>query len=218
MKNLARKLLSENEKEQVNAAIQAAEKTTSGEIVCMIVSESYHYPMAAVIGAAVLALPLSLLAAYFAGGWLWLGTHNMWLFLGFFTVWFTLLYLVVKHSAGLKRIFTSRREMEEEVEEAAVTHFFQRGLHRTRDCTGILLFISVFEHKVWVLADQGINAQVPEGHWDALVARLTEGLRRNQAAVAICRAINTIGEDLRHHFPVKPDDTDELPNLIVEED
>lgn len=216
MKNLADKLLNEQEKAQVEAAVQTAEKRTSGEIVCMIVSSSYHFPMSNVIGATALALPLALILTPLAGAWLWIGTQNMWLFLGIFTILFISGYFAVKHSAALKRVFVSRKEMDIEVEEAAVTNFFQHGLYRTRDNNGILLFISVFEHKVWILADQGINEKVPEGHWDAIVARLTEGIRRRQAAAAICRAINTIGDELRHHFPIKDDDNDELKNLIIE--
>lgn len=218
MKDLAQKLLNQQEQAQVEAAVQAAEKRTSGEIVCMIVSSSYHYPMANVIGATALALPLALILTPLAGGWLWLGTQNLWLFLGIFTILFMAGYLAVKHSAALKRIFVSRKEMDLEVEEAAITSFFQHGLYRTRDNNGILLFISVFEHKVWILADEGVNEKVPEGHWDAIVSRLTEGIRRKQAAAAICRAINTIGEELRQHFPIKEDDTDELKNLIIEKE
>jgi putative membrane protein len=216
MKDLAQKLLNEKEKAQVEAAAQAAEKRTSGEIVCMIVSSSYHYPMSNVIGATALALPLALILTPLAGAWLWLGTQNMWLFLGIFTILFIGGYFAVKHSSALKRVFVSRKEMDIEVEEAAVTHFFQHGLYRTREKNGILLFISVFEHKVWILADQGINEKVPEGHWDAIVSRLTEGIRRRQTAAAICRAINTIGEELKQHFPARSDDTDELQNLIIE--
>lgn len=217
MRDLARKLLNQQEKTQVEAAVQAVEKRTSGEIVCMIVSSSYHYPMSNVIGATALALPLALILTPLSGAWLWLGTQNMWLFLGIFTILFIAGYLLVKHTAAFKRIFVSRREMDEEVEEAAVTSFFHHGLYRTRDNNGILLFISVFEHRVWILADQGINDKVPEGHWDAIVARLTEGIRRKQAPAAICRAVNTIGEELRQHFPIKTDDADELKNLIIEE-
>ena len=46
---------------------------------------------------------------------------------------------------------------DEEVQEAVLTAFFKEELYRTRDETGILIFISVFEHKVWVLADRGIT-------------------------------------------------------------
>ena len=216
MRDLAKRLLNDEEKKQVEAAVAMAEKKTSGEVVCMIVSSSYHYPVSNIIGAAAISLPLSLLLAPLAGAWLWLGTQNMWLFLGIFTVLFIVGYFSVKYILTLKRIFVSKREMTEEVEEAAITHFFLHGLHRTRDQNGILLFISIFERKVWILADSDINEKVPEGHWDAVVARLTEGIRRKQSATAICRAIHSIGDELKHHFPLKADDTNELENLILE--
>lgn len=218
MKDLAQKLLTDDERQQVEKAVAGAENKTSGEIVCMIVPNSYHYPMANVLGATTFALPLALVLTPLTGAWLWMGTHNMWLFIGIFTIIFILAYMLVRNVSALKRLFVSEKEIAEEVEEAAITNFFLNGLHHTRDSNGILLFISVFEHKVWVLADKSINEKVPEGHWDAIVTRLTEGIRRHQAAAAICRAINTIGEELKHHFPSKEDDTNELHNLIITED
>jgi putative membrane protein len=128
---------------------------------------------------------------------------------------FLLGHWVVKHIPWLKRIFISNREMAEEVEEAAITNFFNRGLYRTKDGTGILIFISVFERKVWVLADAGIDAKVASDHWQSVVAGITKGIRNKQAAAAICLAVDTIGRTLAKHFPVAPDDIDELENVIV---
>jgi putative membrane protein len=215
MKNLAQKFLTANEYEQINAAVEKAEKCTAGEIVCMVHSVSYHYPMSDVIGAAALALPVSLALTPLAGGWLWIGTQNMWVFLSILIPIFVLGHWMVKHIPWLKRIFISNREMAEEVEEAAVTSFFKHGLYRTKDGTGILIFISVFERKVWVLADRGIDAKVSADHWRSVVTGITEGIRNNQAAAAICLAVQTIGETLAEHFPVAPDDVNELENVIV---
>ena len=44
MKNLAQKFLTADEFEQINSAVEAAEKLTAGEIVCMVQSSSYRYP------------------------------------------------------------------------------------------------------------------------------------------------------------------------------
>ena len=215
MKDLAKQFLTEQEREQINAAVQSAERRTSGEIVCLVESASYRYPMANVLGATVLALPLALVLTPLIGGWLWMGTHNMWLFLGLFGLIFTAAYFAVDNMAWLKRWFVSKREIEEEVEEAAVTSFFRHGLYRTREANGILVFISVFEHKVWVLADHGINAKVAAGEWDAIVTRITDGIRSKRAAAAICEAVESIGTTLAGHFPVRDDDTNELKNVIV---
>ncbi|RJQ86391.1 MAG: hypothetical protein C4519_02100 [Desulfobacteraceae bacterium] len=215
MKNLAQRFLTQDEYRQIEACIHAAEERTAGEIVCLIQSSSYHYPLAGVIGATVMALPLSLVLTGLIGSRFWIGAHNMWVFLGIFGMAFIGLHGWIERSATLKRRFISPKDIEEEVEEAAVTAFFRRGLYRTRDATGVLLFISVFEHKVWILADHGINAKVAPGQWDAIVARLTAGIRQKHAAAAICEAIQAIGKILETHFPIQPGDHDELKNMIM---
>jgi len=217
MKNLANTFLSEADHGRIRKAVAAAEKKTAGEIVCMVVSSSYHYPLANVLGAAAAALPVSLLVTHFLGAWLWIGSQNMWLFLGLFSICFVLFHWTIERFPALKRRFISMREIDEEVEEAAINAFFRQGLYRTRDANGVLLFISVFEHKVWLLADQGIHEKVPQPEWDALVAHITRGIREGHRTDAICSAVETIGQLLESHFPIKPDDTDELENLIVGE-
>jgi putative membrane protein len=212
---MAHGFLSSQELEQIDAAVQAAEKRTASEIVCMVVAASYRYPMANVLGATVLALPLALLITPLAGGWLWIGHQNMWLFIGLFGLLFTAAYLIVDHAPGLKRRFISGREIEAEVQEAAITAFFNHGLYRTQNATGILIFISVFEHKVWILADHGINAKVPAGQWETLVAAITAGIRQERAAKAICEAVADIGAILQTHFPIQTTDHDELQSVII---
>ncbi len=215
MKNLVNTFLSETDHGRIRSAVAAAEKQTAGEIVCMVVSASYHYPLANVLGATAAALPVSLLGAHFIGAWLWLGSRNMWLFLGLFALCFLLFHWGVEQIPIIKRRFISAREMDEEVEEAAINAFFRQGLYRTRDANGVLLFISVFEHKVWLLADRGIHEKVPQAEWDALVDRVSRGIGEGRHTDAVCSAIATIGRLLQAHFPAKPDDTDELRNLIV---
>jgi putative membrane protein len=215
MKNLAQSFLTEADHQRIDAAIKSAEAKTSGEIVCMVQSASYHYPMSNVLGATALALPLSLVLTPAVGGHLWLGTQNMWLFLGLFALIFTASYLLVLKWSSFKRCFISSREIDEEVEEAAVTCFFRHGLYRTRDATGVLIYISVFEQKVWVLADHGINAKLDQNTWDGIVQIITDGVKQNRPADAICEAVVNVGDMLEKHFPIRPDDKDELRNVIV---
>jgi putative membrane protein len=58
-----------------------------------------------------------------------------------------------------------RTRVNAAVQEAAIAHFFNHGLYRTRDKTGLLVLLSVFERRVWILADRGINAKVPQSEW-----------------------------------------------------
>ncbi|MBU1168627.1 MAG: TPM domain-containing protein [Proteobacteria bacterium] len=216
MKNMTDAFLSEKDREKIRLAVEKAEGRTSGEIVPMVVSSSYTYPMADVLGASALSFPLAVILTVYVCGLLWMGTPNMWVFIGFFSVLFLVFHALIKHVSGFKRFFISKREIDEEVGEAAVTAFFREGLYRTRDETGVLLFISVFERKVMVLADKGIDAHVGKDAWVWIVDHITSGIKQKRQADAICEAVTMVGDMLATHFPVKDDDTNELKNLIVE--
>lgn len=216
MKHLTDAFLSAEDRERISEAVKQAETKTSGEIVPMVVSSSYHYPVSNILGAAAISFPLSVILTYVICSLMWMGDQNMWLFIGLFSVLFLVFHQVIKQIIPLKRLFISQGEIEEEVEEAAITAFFKQGLYRTRDETGVLLFISVFERKVWVLADRGIDAKVGHEAWVDIVSHIVAGIKKKRQADAICEAVAMVGDLLSRHFPIKDDDTNELKNLIVE--
>ncbi len=215
MKPLAQQFLTEEEQRTVTKAVQTAEKTTSGEIVPMIVSESHSYPVAPIVGGVFFGLPTALLSARLFGGLLWLGTDNMWLFLIFFSLYYGLAYFAVKRVPALKRLFLSSARADLAVQEAAAAAFFGEALHNTKDANGILLYISVFERRVWVLGDRGINEKIDPQSWQEIVDLVSHGIRQGSPCRAICDGIERIGTILREHFPIEADDKNELHNLII---
>jgi putative membrane protein len=176
--------------------------------------------MSNMIGALIFALLISVgatLAYSIQKAWGGITALDLWLFPAVFAVSFLLFHELVKRISGLKRIFITRAEITEEVEEAALTSFYRNGLNNTRDRTGILIFISVFERKAFVLADEGINAKVDTGVWQEVVNLVVNSIKDHQQTDGICRAVRRCGELISEHFPIKKDDTNELGNLIVED-
>lgn len=214
MKDLVKKFLSDAERAKIVASVNRAEKQSIGEIVPMIVSSSGGYPLSGVIGGLALSVPLALLGAYFAAPLARFTMSDMWVFLGIETLLFALGYLLVNNVPWLKRLFTPEGEMAEQVRTAAIAGFYLNGLYRTKHETGVLIYISIFERTVWVLGDRGINEKVGREMWSGLVDMITDGIKNRRQAEAICGAVDRAGEILRKHFPITPDDTDELPNLI----
>ena len=199
------------QKQQIETAVKAAEAKTSGEIVPMVVDSSYEYPRAELIGGGTLALAAAALVSWAIGG------ESIWWFIPVFITGFFLFQQLIRNLPDLKRKLIRPEELTEEVKEKALVSFLQQELHQTRDRTGILILISLFERRVQVLADSGINAKVPEQTWDEIVTIITTGLKSDDACAAVCKAVERCGELLTEHFPIKEDDTDELPNLIIEE-
>lgn len=215
MKTLAQNFLNSEEQQRVTDAVQMAEKQTSGEIVPMIVSTSHNYPMTRVVGGVFFALPMALLSARLFGAYLWLGIDNMWLFVAFFIIYFGIVYQVVSRFPQFKRFFLSSERTDLAVREAAEAAFFREALYETRDANGILLYISVLEHRVWVLGDRGINEKIDQTAWQGIVDMVIRGIKEGKSCDAICDAVSQIGQILQEHFPYKKDDQDELHNLII---
>jgi putative membrane protein len=214
-KTLAEKFLTAAEQQRVTHAVHEAERTTSGEIVPMLVSRSHDYPLATVTCCVSLALPIALLLTNQIGERIWIGPQNMWLFLGLFTALYAILYPVIMRSDRLKRFFLNGKQVDQEVEKGALAAFYSEQLHKTRDANGILLYISVMEQRVWILADSNINTKIDQQEWDGTVAELTAGIKAGQPADALCQAVRRVGEILQTHFPYRKDDQDELHNLII---
>jgi putative membrane protein len=206
----AETFLTQAEQDELVRCVQAAEATTSGEIVPVVASMSYDYPRAGLIGSLVLGA-LGAVALTLA-----LGREDMWVFLALFLALFFGFSRLFDAFPALKRPFLSKREMREEVAEAAFTAFHAHGLHDTRDKTGIILYVSVFERSVQILADKGINDLVNPLAWEEVVGMVTDGIRAGNPGQALCAGVTRCGEMLSERFPIKDDDTDELPNLIIE--
>lgn len=215
MQKLSQRFLREDEKRRVTEAVKRAELQTSGEIVPMIVSASYEYPKARIITALFISFPSALLFCHLLATFFWLDPDNLYFFLCFFIPLYTFFYVTVGQIPKLKKPFISKVEMDEEVREEAVKSFFSERLHNTKDANGILLFISVFENKVWILADHGIQEKVEQHSWQEIIDDLTARLSGNNRCEAICECIDKIGVILQAHFPYTKDDTDELHNLII---
>jgi putative membrane protein len=209
MKSAAEFFTSEQQ-QRIEAAVKTAELKTSGEIVPMVVDASYEYPRAELIGAGTLALAGGLLVSWAVGG------ESIWWFLPVFVLSFIVFQQLIRRLPGLRRKLINPAEFDIEVREKALVSFVEQGLHETRDKTGVLILISLFERRVQVLADSGINVKVPQHTWEELVAIIIAGLKSDDACGAVCKAVERCGELLQEHFPSKHDDTNELPNLIIE--
>lgn len=200
------------EQEKIQQAVVSAEQRTSGEIVPMIVSASSRYAESD-LTCVIAGLLLGTVAAFVWGN-PWEVTHAelAW------PVGGAALGLLLCQFPSIKRRLVRQSRMAEAVDQRSLAAFTAQGLHHTRGETGILILASLFEHRVEVLADRGINEKVPPGTWDQIVRIITVGLKSKNGCAAFCAAIDECSKILARHFPRSPDDRDELKNKLVMED
>lgn len=101
------------------------------------------------------------------------------------------------------------------VHERAELEFHRLGIQKTKDRSGILVFVSIFEHKVVVLADEGIAQKLKPQMWEETVENLSRSLRQNQLEQGLTQSIKSLGDLLQVHFPAGFGAHDELKNTLV---
>lgn len=214
-------LFSDEDRQRIAAAIKVAEAETSGELVPYIVPRCAPYEavpwragvLSALLMLAVLALaralPLGLPAPITSEGAVLL----LVLFVG------GLGAFVAASVPGLVRRFAGADRMEAAVHQRALQAFVEEEVFATRDRTGVLLFVSLLERRIEVVADAGVYQAVDAAAWADVTARVRHGIEADALARGLIDGIEACGTLLREHgFHAPSDDPDELPSRLRVDD
>lgn len=200
--------ISSIDKEKIKEAIKSVEERTSGEIVPVILKQSDFYPAAHFRSSILIGFFFSISCYYFY-------SFDDPLALIWFQVSGTLIGYFLGYIPFIKKKFSTVREIEEEVYQRALEVFYENKISMTKERTGIVIYVSLLERKVQVLADCGVNEKVPENYWDELVGNLSSDISRGDLVEGIITSIHTCGEKLIENFPIKEDDTNEITDELI---
>ena len=224
--------LSQADQDRIAQAVAQAETTTAGEIYCVLapeVGDDRSTPLIWAASAALLAPALALLAGFrpemltrLFGGWsIGHAAAHDGAILSALLTYIGLQAAVFAAVAALVSIPAVRRALipgaikKARVRKAALDYFLAKDLHLTRDRTGVLIFAALAEHRVEVIADEGVHALAPNAVWDEVVSDLVAGLKRGAIADGFVAAIGRTGAILAAHVPPRPGDTNELPDGLT---
>ncbi|MBL1215502.1 MAG: TPM domain-containing protein [Ignavibacteriae bacterium] len=101
------------------------------------------------------------------------------------------------------------------VRELAEEEFYKLGMDKTRDKTGIIIYMLLNEHQFYILADSGINEKVEESTWDKVRDEMQLNFKNGEFGKGVVLGVEKVGNILAEHFPIKSDDTNELSNKVV---
>ena len=220
--------LSEQQHRLVSDAVAEAELTTSGEIVTVLADRSDGYSDVVLVYAAGMAftamsvfaaLPRPFLDLWDAliGGWGhdWSAGElaSMTIALGlvaFAASWVALSFDALRFALVPKPVKAARAR------NAAVRHFKVGAESRTHGRTGVLLYLSMREHRAEIVADATIASQVPAEVWGEAMADMLGEIREGRVAEGLAAGIRDVGLVLAERFPRDAEDTNELPDRLIE--
>ena len=220
--------LDEAQHKIVSDAVAAAESDTSGEIVTVLADRSDGYTDIALwwaIGISFTAM--SIFAAFpdfflggldlLAGGWTVEWTQGqvltLMLALGLFKFFGV---LAIQLWRPLKFALIPGPIKQQRVRDAAVRNFKIGAERRTHGRTGVMLYLSMQEHRAEIVADEPIAERVPAEIWGEAMADMLADVSRGRIAEGLAAGVRDVGLILAEHFPRDKYDENELPDRLIE--
>lgn len=219
--------LSEADHARVSIAIAEAEAKSDGEIIAIAAdtSDAYHD-----VGLHYAVLVLFLVLAYFA---VWPNQLEYWwtrimgwtaepsrrellTFLLGLALFKFLVVLFLMKWMPLRLLLTPGSTKTRRVRRRAVMLFKTGGERRTIGRTGILIYLSMGEHRAEIIGDEAITAVTTPETWGEAMAALITDVKDGRPGDGIVAAVERIGNVLAEHFPKSSTDTNEIPDKLIQ--
>jgi putative membrane protein len=183
---------------RIDAAVATIERNTTADLDIMVARASDHYSLYPLVSATVGALLIGGLAALFRpelkGLMIFLIEILVLIVLTPLFDWLPMrLWLVPAHIKHAHARQLAHRQFD--------AHFTARSRRKR-----ILLFVSLGEHYVEIIADHETHAKVPGDAWDQIVSELTAAVKMGHVAEGLLATIDSCGALLESHYPERASD------------
>ena len=216
--------ITQSDRERIEAAVKEAEGKTSGEIVPLVVERSGAYDslrpratlLGAMLGALVGLVGLSVqIPSADSFDTLELSLELLLFAIAPVLIGGALLGLLSTKSSALLRLLLPPSTVDDALKARAQQAFLEHEIFNTRDRTGILIMVSLDEHRVTVLADAGINQKVDTSTWDECVDLVLAGIKKGNFGEGMADAVRRCGDIVTEAgFTIREDDTNELSDSL----
>jgi putative membrane protein len=214
--------LSKDEMKKIGSAVKKAESKTSGEIATAMIKESYDYAIYELMFAVIIGFLYFVIMMFFVGNIETFLQEKFWdysvnyliMFYGCSSFIIITIFYFIGNISSIDRLIVPKKIRNQKVKERATRYFMESGVYNTKDRTGILIFISIMERRVELLADSGISEKIPKEKWQNIVDNIIKGIKQKDIVTHLTESINECGELLAGHFPIQSDDKNELTDDI----
>ena len=123
---------------------------------------------------------------------------------------------VESKTSGEIRVLIQRGKLNSDPFVAAQRKFHRLGMHKTRERNAVLIFVAPRVHKFAVIGDEAIHKQCGDEFWQGVVEKMRIHFQNEKFSDAVIEALKEIGTVLARHFPKTGEDTNELPDDVIE--
>ncbi|MEP6635601.1 MAG: hypothetical protein ABJB97_02665 [Acidobacteriota bacterium] len=192
--------------ETLAGCVAEIETTTDAELVIVVRARSGHYAHADYLAGTLLAF-VGLLFLLFSP----VDFHQYWVAIDV-ALFFALGAFLSSHSKAIRRLLTTERFRSAAVRQGAAAMFYEAGIANTAAEMGVLIYLSLFERRLELIADRGVLKALPPLEWNQCLFELSQAGRDPDVATML-KALRDLGALLAKHLPATGDNPNELPDL-----
>jgi putative membrane protein len=186
--------------------VREIERETDAELVIVVHARSGSYRHVDYLCGAMLAYAglLFLLFSPWTFAHYWVAIDVALLFaLGFY---------ISSHSDHVRRLLTTKKERADGVRLGAAAMFYEAGIANTASEMGVLIYLSLMERRLELIADRGVLKAVPPLEWNERLFELHQAGRKPDLA-GLLRALGDLGELLKRSLPPTGTNPNELSDM-----
>ncbi len=184
-------------------AIREIEKNTNAEIVVVVRGRSGTYRHADYLFGAIVAL-VGLAFVLFSP----FEFHTYWIPFDV-TALFVAGAFVCSRGDWLRRLFTTKAFQEKAARAGAAAMFYEAGIANTSAENGVLVYLSLLERQMEVIADRGILKCVPPLKWNHAAFELKQSAK-DPEPTKLVQGLHSLGKLLAEHMPATGENPNEL--------
>lgn len=185
--------------------VKKIESTTDAELVLVVRARSGSYRQADYLFGALLAFAglLFLLFSPF-------NFHQYWVAIDV-ALLFVIGFVITSRSNSLRRLLTTNKFRSAAVRTGAAAMFYEAGIANTNAEMGVLIYLSVLERRLELIADRGILKGVNALEWNQQMFELHQAGRKADAE-ELQKGLENLGTLLSKHLPATGENPNELPD------
>ena len=201
--------ISHETKQKIEDAIVGMEKKTSSELVAVVTQKSGDYLYITLLITSLMALLVPFALLFFTPDIEAKSIFEMQLFS------FMILLVLLKMPSVLY-VLLPKTVLVKAAKLKAYETFRILGLQKTSNYQAVMIFVSLYEKYVEIIADSAVSAKIDNALWQNTIDTFLENVKNNHFEEGYVQAINEIGAILAEHFPIEKNDKNELSDRLIE--
>jgi len=186
--------------------VKEIEASTDAELVIIVRARSGSYAHADYLFGFILSFNILLFVLFSP-----VDFHPIWIPIDV-VIAFVASAFISSRSNFLRRLFSTDKYRSKVTRTAAAAMFYEAGIANTNAEMGVLIYLSLLERRLELIADRGVLRKVPAQEWNRELAEL-HLIGRTPEPKTFMNAIREFGTLVISHVPATGENPNELPDL-----